>query len=184
MLPASEEELIDIIDAADGKRSPAAADLAGQDFAAIVIDYLKAEGVKQQDKGDRISFESLTPWPGNFVGASGTFIEGENGAERRAAILIGPEYGTVGRQDLVAAAREAVDARFDVLIACAFNFDAHSSELGSLGSLKILKARIETEARRVGPYVNLRGSLRIRMEAGRAQIRRSPILAKRGWSID
>ena len=54
--------------------------------------------------------------------------EGENG-ERRAAILIGPEYGTVGRPDLVAAAREAVDARFDVLIACAFNFDAHSSEL-------------------------------------------------------
>ena len=145
MLPASEEELIDEIDAAEGRRSAADADLAGQDFAAIVIDYLKAEGVKQQAKGDRITFESLTPWPGNFIGASGTFIEGENGPERRAAILIGPEYGTVGRQDIVAAAREAVDARFDVLIACAFNFDAHSSELGSLGSLKILKARINPD---------------------------------------
>jgi adenine-specific DNA-methyltransferase len=145
VLPASEEELIDVIDAAEGRRSPADADLAGQDFAAIVIDYLKAEGVKQQDKDDRIRFESLTPWPGNFVGASGTFIEGKNGPERRAAILIGPEYGTVGRQDLVAAAREAVDARFDVLIACAFNFDAHSSELGSLGSLRILKARINPD---------------------------------------
>ena len=145
VLPASEEELIEVIDAAEGKRSPAGADLAGQDFAAIVIDYLKTEGVKQQAKGDRISFESLTPWPGNFVGASGTFIEGEKGLERRAAILIGPEYGTVGRQDIVAAAREAVDARFDVLIACAFNFDAHSSELGSLGSLKILKARINPD---------------------------------------
>ena len=145
VLPASEEELIDEIDAAEGRRSPADADLAGQDFSAIVIDYLRAEGVKQQDKGDRISFESLTPWPGNFIGASGTFIEGENGPERRAAILIGPEYGTVGRQDIVAAAREAVDARFDVLIACAFNFDAHSSELGSLGSLKILKARINPD---------------------------------------
>jgi len=32
-----------------------------------------------------------------------------------------------------------------VLIACAFNFDAHSSELGSLGSLKILKARINPD---------------------------------------
>jgi adenine-specific DNA-methyltransferase len=145
VLPASEEELIDLIDAADGKRSAADADLAGQDFATIVIDYLKSEGVKQQAKGDRITFESLTPWPGNFIGASGTFIEGENGPERRAAILIGPEYGTVGRQDIVAAAREAVDARFDVLIACAFNFDAHSSELGSLGSLKILKARINPD---------------------------------------
>jgi adenine-specific DNA-methyltransferase len=145
VLPANEEELIDEIDAADGRRSPADANLAGQDFAAIVIDYLKAEGVKQQARGDRITFESLTTWPGAFVGASGTFVEGANGPERRAAILIGPEYGTVGRQDIVAAAREAVDARFDVLIACAFNFDAHSSELGNLGSLKILKARINPD---------------------------------------
>ncbi|MGO8236090.1 site-specific DNA-methyltransferase [Rhizobium ruizarguesonis] len=146
VLPASEEELIDDIAAAEGRRSVAHADLGGQDFAAIVIDYLRTEGVKQQDKGDRITFDSLTPWPGGkFVGASGTFIEGESGPERRAAILIGPEYGTVGRQDIVAAAREAVDARFDMLIACAFNFDAHSSELGSLGSLRILKARINPD---------------------------------------
>jgi adenine-specific DNA-methyltransferase len=145
VLPASEEELIKDVEAAEGRRSVADADLAGQDFAAIVIDYLKAEGVKQQAKGDRITFESLAAWPGNFIGASGSFVEGENGPERRAAILIGPEYGTVGRQDLVAAAREAVDARFDVLIACAFNFDAHSSELGNLGGLKILKARINPD---------------------------------------
>lgn len=145
VLPASEEELIETIDAADGKRAAADADLAGGDFAAIVIDYLKAEGVKQQAKGDRITFESIAPWPGDFIGAAATFIEGEDGPERRAAILIGPEYGTVGRQDLVAAAREAVDNRFDVLIACAFNFDAHSSELDKLGSLTILKARINPD---------------------------------------
>ncbi|HZF95709.1 MAG TPA: site-specific DNA-methyltransferase [Allosphingosinicella sp.] len=145
VLPASDEELIDEIDAAEGKRSAADADLATHDFAGIVIDYLKAEGVKQQAKGDRIAFESIAPWPGNFIGAAGTFIEGEAGVERRAAILIGPEYGTIGRQDLVAAAREAVDNRFDVLIACAFNFDAHSSELGSLGGLTILKARINPD---------------------------------------
>ena len=145
VIPASEEELIDLLDAAEGQRSAADVDLAGQDFATIVIDYLKSEGVKQQAKGDHIKLENLTPWAGNFVGASATFIEGEGGPERRAAILIGPEYGTVGRQDIVAAAREAVDARFDVLIACAFNFDAHSSELGSLGSLRILKARINPD---------------------------------------
>jgi adenine-specific DNA-methyltransferase len=145
VLPASEEELIDVLEAAEGQRSADDADLASQDFASVVLDYLKSEGVKQQAKGDRITFESLTPWPGTFIGASGTFIEGGNGSERQAAILIGPEYGTVGRQDLVAAAREAVDARFDVMIACAFNFDAHSSELGSLGGLKILKARINPD---------------------------------------
>jgi adenine-specific DNA-methyltransferase len=145
VLPVSEEKLIDMIDAPEGRRVPVETDSAGQDFAAIVIDYLRSEGVRQQAKGDRIVLENLTVWAGNFVGASGTFIEGKDGPERRAAILIGPEYGTVGRQDIVAAAREAVDARFDVLIACAFNFDAHSSELGNLGSLKILKARINPD---------------------------------------
>lgn len=130
---------------AEGRIPSANADHAGQDFAAIVIDYLRAEGVRQQARGDRITFESLIPWPGNFIGASGTFIEGKKGPERRAAILIGPEYGTVGRQDIIAAAREAVDVRFDVLIACAFNFDAHSSELEKLGSLRILKARINPD---------------------------------------
>lgn len=141
--PADTAELIDDVAAFEGKHSPT--DAATTDFAAVVIDYLRAEGVKQQAKGDRIVFDSLTAWPGNFIGATGTFHEGEGGPERRAAILIGPEYGTVGRQDLIAAAREAVDARFDVLIACAFNFDAHSSELGNLGSLTILKARINPD---------------------------------------
>jgi adenine-specific DNA-methyltransferase len=147
VLPASEEEMIDEIDAAAGKRHRDDDALASNDFAAIVIDYLKSEGVKQQDKGDRIVFESLNPWPGNWIGAEGRFMEGPEGSqvERRAAILIGPEFGTVGRADLVAAAREATDARFDLVIACAFNFDAHSSELGSLGSLRILKARINPD---------------------------------------
>ncbi|HMU22248.1 MAG TPA: site-specific DNA-methyltransferase, partial [Sphingorhabdus sp.] len=147
VLPASEEELIDEVNAADGKRHRDDDALASNDFAAIVIDYLKSEGVKQQDKGDRIVFESLNPWPGNWIGAEGRFMEGPEGSqvERRAAILIGPEFGTVGRADLVAAAREAADARFDLVIACAFNFDAHSSELGSLGSLRILKARINPD---------------------------------------
>lgn len=147
VLPASEEELIDIVDASDGRRAKDDDALASNDFAAIVIDYLKSEGVKQQDKGDRIIFETLTPWPGTWIGAEGRFMEGPEGAqvERRAAILIGPEFGTVGRADLVAAAREAADARFDLVIACAFNFDAHSSELGGLGSLRILKARINPD---------------------------------------
>lgn len=147
VLPASDQELIDELDAADGRRVKDDDALASNDFAAIVIDYLKSEGVKQQDKGDRITFESLNPWPGNWIGAEGRFMEGPEGSqvERRAAILIGPEFGTVGRADLVAAAREAADARFDLVIACAFNFDAHSSELGSLGSLRILKARINPD---------------------------------------
>jgi adenine-specific DNA-methyltransferase len=60
----------------------------------------------------------------------------------RAAIFIGPEFGTVSRPDLVAAAREAGDANFDVLIACAFNYDAHSSEFNKLGRIPVLAVKV------------------------------------------
>lgn len=154
VLPASEDDIFADLDAAEGQHKAKGGAVAGQDFAAIVLDYLKTEGVKQQAKDDRITFESLAPWPGRFIGASGTFSEGEGGRERRAAILIGPEYGTVGRQDIIAAAREAADARFDVLIACGFNFDAHTAELASLGSLTILKARINPDMHMAGDLKN------------------------------
>ncbi len=156
VLPASEEELIEEVEAAEGKRRRVTGDAVDSDFVPNVLDYLKSEGVKQQDKGDRITFESLSPWPGHWIGAQGVFMEGSEGqqVERRAAILIGPEFGTLGRADLVAAAREAADARFDLVIACAFNFDAHSSELGSLGSLRILKARINPDMQMSGELKN------------------------------
>lgn len=60
--------------------------------------------------------------------------------ERRAAIFIGPEFGTVTRPDLVLAAREAGDADFDVLIACAFSYEAHATEFNELGRIPLLKA--------------------------------------------
>jgi adenine-specific DNA-methyltransferase len=46
---------------------------------------------------------------------------------------------------LVAAAREAADAEFDVLITCAFNYDAHSTEFAKLGRLPVLKARMNAD---------------------------------------
>ena len=55
------------------------------------------------------------------------------------------EFGTVSRPDLVAAAREAGDAGFDVLITCAFNYDAHSSEFNKLGRIPVLKAHMNAD---------------------------------------
>lgn len=152
VLPASEAELIEEAEAAEGKR--VRPETPENDFAQIVIEHLKTAGVHQHERGDRISFDSVQPWPGNWIGAEASFTEGESGVERRAAIFIGPEYGTVGRSDLIAAAREAVDARFDVVIACAFNFDAHSSELDGLGPLKIVKARINPDMHMAGELKN------------------------------
>jgi adenine-specific DNA-methyltransferase len=75
-------------------------------------------------------------------------MEGE--VERRAGVFIGPEYGTVQRADLVACAREAADAGFDIVIACAFNFDAHTAEFRKLGRLPILQARMNPDLHMAG----------------------------------
>jgi adenine-specific DNA-methyltransferase len=112
-------------------------------FVHMILENLKTAGVQQAHKEDKIVFSSLTPWPGKLVCAEGRYIEGE--AQRRAAILIGPEFGTVSRPDLVAAAREAGDAGFDVLVACAFNYDAHSAEFDKLGRIPVLKARMNAD---------------------------------------
>jgi adenine-specific DNA-methyltransferase len=116
-----------------------------QTFVQMILENLKTAGVQQAHKDDKIDLTSLTPWPGTFVCAEGRYVEGETGAEKRAAIFIGPEFGTVSRPDLVEAAREAGDANFDVLIACAFNYDAHSTEFSKLGRIPVLKARMNAD---------------------------------------
>ena len=45
----------------------------------------------------------------------------------------------------MAAAREAGDADFDVLIACAFNYEAHTTEFTKLGRIPVLKARMNAD---------------------------------------
>lgn len=116
---------------------------AERNFVQIILENLKTAGVQQAHKENKIDFTSLTPWPGDLVCADGRYKEGTE--EKRAAVFIGPEFGTVSRPDLVAAAREAGDSGFDVLIACAFNYDAHSSEFDKLGRIPVLKARMNAD---------------------------------------
>lgn len=145
VVPSSEWELIDELDAIEGKRKPKLPKGTEElnDFTTMILEHLETSGVQQAKKEDRITFTSITGWPGTWIAADGRFMEGET--EKRAAIFIGPEFGTVSRADLTAAAREALDARFDALIACGFNFEAHTSELNKLGPLPILKAKMNPE---------------------------------------
>ena len=114
-----------------------------QTFSQMILENLKTAGVQQAHKEGRITFTSLVPWPGTYVCAEGHYLEGET--KRRAAIFIGSEFGTVQRQDLVLAAREAGDADFDVLIACAFNYEARATEFNKLGRMSVLKARMNAD---------------------------------------
>ena len=147
----------------------------GYDFGQVILENLKRSGVQQAHKEDRINFTSLTPWPGRLVCAEGRYVEGSGGAagaaaedgdgdgdgdgvgagpEKRAAIFVGPEFGTVSRPDLVEAAREAAECGFDVLIACAFNYDAHTTEFESLGRVPVLKARMNADLHMAGELKN------------------------------
>ena len=131
----------------DGVAEPKVGFGSGYDFGQVILENLKTSGVQQAHKEDRIQFTSITQWPGRLVCAEGAYVEGseEDGIGRRAAIFIGPEFGTVSRPDLVEAAREAADANFDVLIACAFNYEAHTTEFESLGRVPVLKARMNAD---------------------------------------
>jgi len=171
----ADDELIDPLDA---RRTAfvGSALAQGQSFEQMVLENLKAAGVQQAHKEDRITFSSVEPWPGELVCGEGRYIETreaervgatpsdkkgvatasgggatrEDKKERRAGIFIGPEFGIVGRADLVRAAREAGDAGFDVLIACAFNYEAHASEFDKLGRIHVLKARMNADLHMAG----------------------------------
>lgn len=139
-------ELIEEVNAADGLRTRE--EREAENFRKAIMENLSKAGVQQSGKADAIRFDTLTPWPGEWIGAEGRYMEGE--VERRAAIFIGPEYGTVSRPDLVACAREAADAGFDIVIACAFNFEAHAQELHKLGRVPILHARMNADLHMAG----------------------------------
>jgi adenine-specific DNA-methyltransferase len=115
-----------------------------RNFWQIILDNLKTAGVQQAHKEDKIDFSSVAPWPGEYICAEGRYTD-VDGSEQRAGILIGPEFGTVSREDLVVAAREAGDAAFDVLVSCAFSYDAHSADFNKLGRIRVLKARMNAD---------------------------------------
>ena len=109
----------------------------------MILENLKTAGVQQAHKEDQITFTALTPGPAIWSAPKAATWKATT--EKRAAIFIGPEFGTVQRADLVAAAREAGDAGFDVLIACAFNYEAHTTEFSKLGRIPVLKARMNAD---------------------------------------
>ena len=116
-------------------------------FTDMVMENLRTAGVQQAHKENRIAFSSLMPWPGHYVCAEGRYVEGgsETGVTRRAGVFIGPEFDTVAWPDLVAAAREAAEPGFDVLIACVFSCDAPAAEFEKLGKIPVLKARMHAD---------------------------------------
>lgn len=131
---------------ADGKAiDPLSSEQNGdaKDFASMIIGNLRTNGIQQSDKSRKLDFTSVEEFPGDYLCAEGRYMEGDQ--ERRAGILLGPEFGTLTKADIMAAAREAVDCGFSLLVACAFHFDAQSSDVTKLGRLPIMKVMMNTD---------------------------------------
>src|SRR5260370_3599516 len=127
----------------DGRAGPPNGDDDMERFQRIVLDHLRKAGVQNTVRSERLTFDSVELWPGRFVHAVGTYSENE--VQKRAALSIRPEYGTVDAEIVHQAAREAVDFA-DLLIVCGFAFDGYiAGEFRKLGRLTILKAAMNPD---------------------------------------
>lgn len=117
-----------------------------RDFTQMILENLKAAGVQNTVKNQRLKFDSLEPYAGTWIQAVGEYTE-KDGKPRRAAISIGPELGTVSAEQVKEAAKESVlGVGFDLLIVCGFAFDPHvSEEAKRYGKLTVLIARMNPD---------------------------------------
>jgi adenine-specific DNA-methyltransferase len=114
-------------------------------FTTLIVENLKSAGVQNTRKGERLKFESLESFAGTWIHATGTYQE--NGKDRRVAVSIGPEHGTVGPEQVKEAAKEAVQGvGYDLLVVCGFAFDPHvTEEAKRYGKLQVTIARMNPD---------------------------------------
>ncbi len=115
-------------------------------FETMILENLERAGVQNTVKNERLTFDFLEPYAGQYVHAAGEYTE-KDGTSRRAAVTVGPQYGTVGPDLVKDAAKEAVQGQgFDTLIVCGFSFDPHvSEEAKQFGPLTVLPARMNPD---------------------------------------
>lgn len=116
------------------------------DFGRMILDNLKKAGVQNTFKNERLKFDYLDIFPGEWLHGSGEYTE-TDGAVKSVAVCIGPEHGTVGPELVKEAAKEAVKGTgFDTLIVCGFAFDPMvTEETKHYGKLTILPAKMNPD---------------------------------------
>jgi adenine-specific DNA-methyltransferase len=121
-------------------------DPQAEGFVPTVLANLRKAGVQNTKQGERLNFDTLEPYAGAWIQASGEFTDKE-GETKRVAVSIGPEHGTVGPTHIKEAAKEAVrGVGFDILVVCGFAFDARVGETArEFGNLVVLPARINPD---------------------------------------
>ena len=117
----------------------------GSAFEKSIVDNLLKAGVQNGRKAERLLFESLTPFAGEYIQAEGVQRE----TEQRVAVSIGPRYGTVDAEWVRKAAREATRGLgFDLLLVCAFSFAPQAGkamEEFAIGRVRVLLVRMNSD---------------------------------------
>ena len=121
------------------------------DFVQSILDNLRKAGVQNTVKNERLIFDRLDAFPGEYIQAEGTYSE--NGASKGVRVSVGPEFGTVGPEWIKQAALEAMrGSQCDLLLVCGFAFDPHVAEQTQelkkemrFGKLPILPVRMNPD---------------------------------------
>jgi adenine-specific DNA-methyltransferase len=93
-------------------------------FEQTVIANLRAAGIQNGRKNERLHFDTIEPYAAAYIQALGVREDAPDGTPKRVGITIGPQYGTVGPSYIKDAAREANRAGdLDLLCVLAFAFD-------------------------------------------------------------
>jgi adenine-specific DNA-methyltransferase len=117
-----------------------------QDFVSMILDNLRTAGIQNTKGSERIKFNRVEPFAGNWINAVGNFVD-SSGKSIRVGISVGPEHGTVGPAHVKEAAKEAVQGvGFDLLVIAGFAFDPHvAEEVKRYGKLQVLATRINPD---------------------------------------
>jgi adenine-specific DNA-methyltransferase len=85
----------------------AAVDPDAPAFEHTILENLRAAGVQNGRRAERLTFDDVESYAGSYVQAVGVRAEAEPNTPARVGISIGPQYGTVSPSFVKAAAREA-----------------------------------------------------------------------------
>ncbi|OPY30741.1 MAG: putative methyltransferase [Methanomassiliicoccales archaeon PtaU1.Bin030] len=117
-----------------------------QHFISSILENLRKAGVQNTKKNEKIKFDALDVYAGKWIQAEGLYTDSE-GKARRAAVTIGPQFGTVGPELVREAVIEAVAGiGFDVLLVCGFAFDPHVSEdVKNYGKITVIPVKMNPD---------------------------------------
>jgi adenine-specific DNA-methyltransferase len=100
----------------------AADDVDSPTFEQTILENLRAAGIQNGRRAERLTFDVVEPYAATHIQAVGIREEAPEGAPKKVGICIGPQYGTVSPPFVKDAAREAGKGATDLDLLCILGF--------------------------------------------------------------